>query len=150
MPESPYPPITDINITTPGVYKLLSEIDPHKAPGPDTLPGYFLKCTATEIAPILTHMFQQSLSTGDIPSQWKMTYVTPIHKSGRKSDPQNYRPVSLTSIICKILEHILTSHIMKHLEIKLMIFFYLPSLVLGQGTLVRHNYSLLQMILLRL
>ena len=117
MPESPYPPITDINITTPGVYKLLSEIDPHKAPGPDTLPGYFLKCTATEIAPILTHMFQQSLSTGDIPSQWKMAYVTPIHKSGRKSDPQNYRPVSLTSIICKILEHILTSHIMKHLEI---------------------------------
>ena len=106
MPESPYPPITDINITTPGVYKLLSEIDPHKAPGPDTLPGYFLKCTATEIAPILTHMFQQSLSTGDIPSQWKMAYVTPIHKSGRKSDPQNYRPVSLTSIICKRLEHI--------------------------------------------
>ena len=41
MPESPYPPITDINITTPGVYKLLSEIDPHKAPGPDTLRGYF-------------------------------------------------------------------------------------------------------------
>ena len=46
-----------------------------------------------------------------------MVYVTPIHISGRKSDPKNYRTVSLTSIICKILEHILTSHIMKHLEI---------------------------------
>ena len=42
MPESPYPPITNINITAPGVYKLLSEIDPHydKAPGPDTISGY--------------------------------------------------------------------------------------------------------------
>ena len=45
-----------------------------------------------------------------------MAYVTPIYKSGRKSDPQNYRPVSLTSIICKVMEHILISHIMTHLE----------------------------------
>ena len=45
-----------------------------------------------------------------------MAYVTPIYKSGRKSDPQNHRPVSLTSIICKVMEHILISHIMTHLE----------------------------------
>ena len=63
---------------------------------------------------MLTHLFQQSLTLGDIPSQWKMTYVTPI--AGKKSDPQNYRPVSLTSIICKVMEHILVSHIMEHLE----------------------------------
>ena len=113
---STYYRITNINITAPGVYKLLSEIDPHKAPGPDTISRYFLKSTATEIMPMLTHMFQQSLSTGDIPSQWKMAYVTPIYKSGRKPDPQNYRPVSLTSIICKVMEHILISHIMTHLE----------------------------------
>ena len=61
MPESPYSPIIDINVTTPGVYKLLLEIDPHKAPGTDTLPGYFLKYTATKIAPMLMHTFQQSL-----------------------------------------------------------------------------------------
>ena len=65
---------------------------------------------------MLTHLFQQSLTLGDIPSQWKMAYVTPIYKSGKKSDPQNYRPVSLTSIICKVMEHILVSHIMQHLE----------------------------------
>ena len=45
-----------------------------------------------------------------------MAYVTPIYKSGKKSDPQNYRPVSLTSVICKVMKHILTSHIMQHLE----------------------------------
>ena len=44
-------------VRAPGVYKLFSEIDPHKAPGPDTISGYFLKSTATEITPMLTHMF---------------------------------------------------------------------------------------------
>ena len=83
MPDSPYPSITTINITAPGVYKLLSELDPYKASGPDVISGYFLKQTAAEITPMLTHLFQQSLSTGDIPSQWKTAYVTPIYKSGK-------------------------------------------------------------------
>ena len=65
---------------------------------------------------MLTHIFKQSLQTGTIPSQWKHAYVSPIFKKGQKSDPKNYRPISLTSIICKSMEHIIVSQIMKHLE----------------------------------
>ena len=56
MPESPYPLIADINITALGVYKLLSELDLYKASGPNTISGYFLKYTSSEITPILTHI----------------------------------------------------------------------------------------------
>ena len=65
---------------------------------------------------MLTHLFQQSLTTGDIPQEWKSAFVTPIFKKGKRYDPSNYRPVSLTSVVCKTLEHILVSQIMKHLE----------------------------------
>ena len=67
---------------------------------------------------MLTHLFQQSLRDNSIPAVWKQAHdhVTPIYKKGNRSDPKNYRPVSLTSLICKAMEHILVSQIMKHLE----------------------------------
>ena len=51
-----------------------------------------------------------------MPDSWKQANVTRIYKKGDKTDPRNYRPVSLTSLVCKTLEHILVSQIMKHLE----------------------------------
>ena len=117
--SSPYLPMPEIIITIPGVLKLLSEINPHKASGPDNIPALVLKETASEIAPMLTHLFQQSLNTGVIiPPEWKQAYVTPIYKKlkGNKADPKNYQPVSLTSIISKTMEHILSSQIMNYLE----------------------------------
>ena len=65
---------------------------------------------------MLAHIFSQSLETGSVPSDCKHAYVTPIFKKGTKSDPRNYQPISLTSIVCKTMEHILVSQIMKHLE----------------------------------
>jgi len=50
------------------------------------------------------------LSTGDIPQEQKSAFVTPIFKKGKRHDPSNHCPVSLTSIICKTIEHILVSH----------------------------------------
>ena len=113
---SPYPAIPEINITLQGVTNLLSSCDPHKSPGPDNLHAAFLKQVSVEIAPMLTHLFQQSLRDNSIPAVWKQAYVTPIYKKGNRSHPKNYRPVSLTSLICKTMEHILVSQIMKHLE----------------------------------
>ena len=84
--------------------------------GPDAVSGHVLKQAAAEVTPMLTHLFQQSLSTGEVPKQWKLAYVTPIFKAGKRSNPTNYRPISLTSIVCKAMEHILTSEIMKYLE----------------------------------
>ena len=103
---SPYPSMPEIIITTPGVQKLLSEINPHKAHGPDNIPARVVKESASVLAPMLTHLFQQSLYTGEIPPEWKLAYVTPIYKKGNREDPKNYRPVSLTSIISKTMEYI--------------------------------------------
>jgi hypothetical protein len=110
------PSMKDIKVTIPGVFKLLSEIIPNKATGPDELPPRLLKECANEIAPIITLLFNQSLLSGVIPQDWKIANVCPIFKKGNKSTLENYRPVSLTSVLSKVLEHIIYSNISKHLE----------------------------------
>ena len=116
MPPNDFPVIHDVNITERGVAKLLHSLKPGKAPGPDGINNTILKELAGEIAPILTIIFQSSIDTGTLPSDWKDANVTPIFKKGEQYEPANYRPVSLTSVCCKVLEHILTSTIMDHLE----------------------------------
>ena len=113
-----YAVMPDISINVSGVHKLLSDLNPFKATGPDAISTRFLKETAYELAPMLACLFNQLLTTGEIPQDWRKAYVIPIHKKGSKSDPKNYRPVhvSLTSIICKTMEHILCSQIMHHIE----------------------------------
>jgi hypothetical protein len=113
---SPHIRMPDINITTPGVAKLLRNLNIHKATGPDNLPTRLLKTVASQIAPALTTFFQASVAQGKIPSQWKSANVVPIYKKGDRSIAANYRPVSLTSVCCKTLEHIISSSIMKHLD----------------------------------
>ena len=110
------PDISNIIITTEGVFKLLSNLQTHKAPGPDGVTARVLKNCSHSIAPVLQKLFQKSISTGSLPLDWRYANITPIYKKNDKSEPSNYRPVSLTSIICKLLEHIIHGHIMKHFE----------------------------------
>ena len=70
-----------------------------------------------EIAPMLTFIFQQSYNSGAVPYDWTKEMVVPIFKSGRRADPSNYRSISLTCISCKVMEHIVLSHINKHLTV---------------------------------
>ena len=117
MPEkgpSPYTSMEDIAISTNGIIKLLKLLNPKKAIGPDLVSTYILKEHAETIAPILNTIFQQSLDTGVVPKDWLKANVTAIYKKGSKTTPANYRPVSLTCISCKVLEHIVFSSIMKH------------------------------------
>ena len=60
-------------------------------------------------------IFQKSLDSGKFPYIWKEANVSPIFKKGDKSDPANYRPISLTCVLCKVLEHIVASNLTKHL-----------------------------------
>lgn len=71
---------------------------------------------ANEITPSLTLIYEASITQCKIPSDWKNAFVTSLFKKGDRSKPSNYRPVSLTPICCKILEHIIFSVVMKHLE----------------------------------
>ena len=114
--EPRYPKIDDLHISIEGVEKLLHNLDPNKASGPDNIPNKILKLCAKELAPAITHIFNQSLNTGILPVDWKNANISPIFKKGNKHDPSNYRPVSLTSVCCKTLEHIICRHILSHLE----------------------------------
>ena len=103
------------NITEVGVQKLLN-INPSKAGGPDGVPCRMLKELAEEIAPVLTFIFTQSLTTGQVPSEWKKQWITLIYKKGPKCEASNYRPVSLTCVTSKLLEHIICSQVRGHLD----------------------------------
>lgn len=103
-----------IKIGINGVIKLLRDLNPHKAAGPDSIPTYILKVAAEELAPVLSKIFQTSLDTGEIPADWREAHIVPLFKKGDKHLASNYRPVSLTSVTCKILEHIVHSNIINH------------------------------------
>ena len=111
-----FPSIPDIVIVPDGIEKLLLNLQANKAPGPDGITPRILKETAAEIAPILSIIFQRSLDTCQLPSDWKLANVSPIYKKGERTKPSNYRPVSLTSVCCKLLEHVVHSHMMKHFD----------------------------------
>ena len=116
MTGSDYPALENIDITEVGVYKLLKDLNPHKASGPDAISSRILKELAAEVALLLTIIYQSSMNTGEVPSDWRDAFVTPIFKKGERYDPANYRPVSLICISCKVLEHIIVSHVRNHLE----------------------------------
>ena len=107
----------DITVDPKGVAKLLDGLNVHKAPGPDGLNARVLKECSNEISPILALIFNESLARGDVPDEWRQANVSPVFKKGEKYDAANYRPVSLTCICCKTLEHILVSNINKHLAL---------------------------------
>ena len=80
------------------------------------MPARMMKLLAGEIAPVLTSIFRQSLASGNLPSDWTKAFITPVFKKGDRSSPANYRPVSLTCIASKLMEHILCTHIRGHLD----------------------------------
>merc|ERR1739842_187527 len=84
-------------------------------PGPDKLHPRVLRELVNVLARPLTLIFRKSMATGKIPSAWKVAEVKPIFKKGDKSDPGNYRPVSLTSIVCKVFESFLRDALYEHL-----------------------------------
>ena len=114
---SPFSSISDLRISPAGVFKQLSQLNPKKACGPDEIPARVLKETSQSVSCWLSFIFQQSYDCNTVPSDWSNALVTAIFKKGNKSDPANYRPISLTCICCKIMEHIILSHMSKHLSL---------------------------------
>ena len=112
----PIPLMEPISINPEGVKNLLENLEVNKAPGPDQIPPRFLKTFANYITPFLVLIFRASLHQGHLPSEWKYATVVPVFKKGDRKLPSNYRPISLTSICCKVLEHIIYSSISSHLE----------------------------------
>ena len=90
-------------------------MNPSKALGPDELHPSVLKELATELGPVFANLFQQSMDTDEIQKEW-FANICPLFKKSDRSLACNYRPVSLTCVPCKLLEHIVCSNIMAHLD----------------------------------
>ncbi|KAK4824150.1 hypothetical protein QYF61_011228 [Mycteria americana] len=98
------------------VSNLLHHLDIHKSMGPDGIHPRVLKELAEVLTKLLSILCQQSWLTGEVPVNWKLANVMPIYKKGRKEDPGNYRPVSLTSVPGKVMEQIILSAITRHVQ----------------------------------
>ena len=104
------------------VLNILKKIDDKKATGLDKIPSKLLKTAACIIAPSLTAIFSKSILTGIYPSEWKTAKVTPVFKKGIKSDPNNYRPISVIPIVSKVFEKIVYNQLYHYLNESKLLF----------------------------
>ena len=111
------PKLDDIVINETTVKEAIDRCREYSAPGPDEMTNKLLIELRNEIAKPLSILFRKSLDAMKIPNEWRLSNVTPIYKQkGSKADPGNYRPVSLTSNICKLMERVVNVELSDHLE----------------------------------
>ena len=96
----------EIMVSKQEIHKLMEELEDGKAMGPDGVSGSILKACREELVVPIYDIIQYSLASGTVPVEWKRADVVPIYKSGKKEGPLNYRPVSLTSVVCKMCERV--------------------------------------------
>nr|CAI5862375.1 unnamed protein product [Callosobruchus analis] len=98
------------------IKKILQNLNTNKASGPGQIPAIVLKRCAVELTPILCKFFRISYEQGVFSSSWKIGCVQPIPKKGKKTDPTNYRPVALLSIMSKVMEAVINTQLLKYLD----------------------------------
>ena len=108
--------IREIEITPEMVKEKLEKLNKFKACGPDNIHPHVLNATASAICEPLCNIFRDSMQSGETPEDWRRANVTPIFKKGDRNDPANYRPVSLTSQVCKVMESIVKERVFDHLK----------------------------------
>ena len=106
----------DIKFSAEGIKKQVLKIKIDKASGPDLIPARILRDAASELAVVLSSLFQQSYDSGSLPYAWKLATICTIFKKGRKANPKNYRPVSLTSLTSKVMERMVSCQMSQHLS----------------------------------
>jgi len=108
--------LKDITISVDAVKVRLNKLREDKSPGVDDMSPRLLRMISEEIAYPTTVLFNQSMNEGDVPLDWKLANVTPIFKKGSRNQPENYRPVSLTSQLSKVMESVIRDVITEHLD----------------------------------
>ncbi len=97
------------------VRRALDGLNPHRGAGADGILPRVLKALNSHISPVLAQLFNLSLQTAQVPEDWRCTIVTPVAKSPRTTDQRQFRPISLTSVVCRILEATLKEKLLSHL-----------------------------------
>ena len=110
------PELTDVAVTESDVREALEEIKEGSAPGPDRISTKLIQELKEELLKPLTILFRKSMQEAKIPDKWRDAIVSPIFKKGSKTEPGNYRPVSLISVFGKTLERIVKKRLVQHIE----------------------------------
>ena len=129
--------IEDINITRDMVLDKLKKLKINKSPGPDRIHPRVLNGTASSLSLPLSIIFRTSLETKTIPDEWSHANISAIFKKGKKTSPQNYRPVSLTCIACKIMESIIRDAMIAHLTDNNLFSPYQFGFISGRSTILQ-------------
>ncbi|KAL5252966.1 hypothetical protein ACHWQZ_G015662 [Mnemiopsis leidyi] len=110
--------IDDLEVRSSDVKKQLLKLNIFKSSGPDGVHPKLLKSLAYDdsFVEAVTQLFVKCSETGTLPEVWKSASVVALFKKGTKSDPLNYRPVSLTCILCKVYEKLVREHLLDFLE----------------------------------
>jgi hypothetical protein len=107
--------IDDIVFTKIAIVKVIEKLKTNTAHGPDGLPPILYKSLKFQIAEPLSLLFKQIYQYGELPDKWKEATIRPIFKKGNSSDPNNYRPISLTCVCCKLFESVVKNHMLIYL-----------------------------------
>jgi Reverse transcriptase (RNA-dependent DNA polymerase) len=99
------------------VLRVLKKPKPSRSSGPDGFPSLLFKKLSSALAEPLSLLYSSFMSVGQMPSSWAHAIVTPIYKGGSASELSNYRPLSLTSVACKIMERIVVSDLLDYLRV---------------------------------
>ena len=122
LPDTPTshgaPPLWFDLFTVDEVLEALKNLDASKSLGPGEILPVFLKSCCNELSPILCDLFNYFVQKGKVPKAWKEANVVPIYKGDikQKDDVGSYRPVSLTRVLCKVIEKLISIRIMKHVD----------------------------------
>ena len=103
--------LSNITISHQDIIDQLNKLNPNKSCGPDKCHPRVIKEIKDGLISPLFYIFAKSLHEGTLPACWKEVIITPIHKKGSRKVPSNYRPISLTSVFCRILESIIKDKI---------------------------------------
>ena len=110
------PKLTNIHLSEDDITKTLCDLKANKSSGPDNISTRVLKEGSRELSMPLSIIFEESIESGEIPEDWRCANVVPIFKGGNKTVVSNYRPISLTSVVCKVLERVIKRQIVAYFE----------------------------------
>ena len=133
--EQDDPPQFDLRMSTiEDIDIIIKKIDPSKATGHDNIGPAFLKIASSTIAPVLSNLINSSIKSGIFPNDHKIAKVTPLHKKGEKTQPSNYRPVSILAALSKISERFIADRVVEHVEGNGLINLHQSGFRRGHGT----------------
>jgi hypothetical protein len=98
------------------IANIIDSLKSDSSPGHDRIPSKFFKYCRNDVAPVVSHLANLCFAQGVFPTELKRSLVTPVHKSGNKSDPNNYRPISVLTSISKILEKLINNRLVQYLN----------------------------------